>query len=281
MNVRDLHDVLQQAVLLALRRFWGDAAMPRRLDMLMEQHWRRKRDAAKNPLVKSGEKYFSQNDEDGITLEIVRRIGARQGRFAEFGVGDGLENNTLILLALGWSGLWIGGEDLAVKIPPGSTKLKFMKSWVTAENCAALLRDGLSGAGGVDLLSVDLDGNDLFVLSALMKSGIRPSVVIVEYNGKFPPPIRWSIAYDPQHKWNSDDYQGASLQSLCDAMGEHNYIPVACNVTGVNAFFVDAKFKDKFADVPEKIEELFVPADYSWFFGRGHRTSSKTIERFL
>jgi len=50
---------------------------------------------ARNPLNRFGAKYFSQTDEDGITLEIVRRIGIRGGTFAELGVGDGLENNAL------------------------------------------------------------------------------------------------------------------------------------------------------------------------------------------
>jgi hypothetical protein len=31
---------------------------------------------------------------------------------AEFGVSDGMENSTLVLAALGWSGFWVGGEQL-------------------------------------------------------------------------------------------------------------------------------------------------------------------------
>ena len=51
-----------------------------------------------NPLNRFGLKCFSQTDEDGITLEILRRIKSLgKGVFAEFGVGDGTENNTLIL----------------------------------------------------------------------------------------------------------------------------------------------------------------------------------------
>src|SRR6516225_11835412 len=64
-----------------------------------------------NPLNRFGKKCFSQSDEDGITLEILRRIGVLEsGVFAEFGVGDGTENNTLILAALGWKGFWVSGE---------------------------------------------------------------------------------------------------------------------------------------------------------------------------
>src|SRR5512146_745114 len=62
-----------------------------------------------NPLSRCGMKCFSQTDEDGITLEILRRIRSLEsGTFAEFGVGNGSENNTLILKALGWKGFWVG-----------------------------------------------------------------------------------------------------------------------------------------------------------------------------
>ena len=59
-----------------------------------------------NPLNKFGKKCFSQSDCDGITIEILRRLNIiNKGTFIEYGVGDGLENNTLILKALGWKGL--------------------------------------------------------------------------------------------------------------------------------------------------------------------------------
>jgi hypothetical protein len=38
---------------------------------------------------------------------------SKQERSLEFGVGDGTENNTLVLLSIGWRGAWVGGENLA------------------------------------------------------------------------------------------------------------------------------------------------------------------------
>ena len=46
---------------------------------------------------------FLAIDEDGITIEIFKRLkNLNSGSFLELGVGDGTENNTLILLSLGW-----------------------------------------------------------------------------------------------------------------------------------------------------------------------------------
>jgi hypothetical protein len=56
--------------------------------------------------------HAGHNDEDGITFEIPRRIGLADGVFAEFGVGNGVENNTLAPAAAGWTGFWVDGEDL-------------------------------------------------------------------------------------------------------------------------------------------------------------------------
>ena len=50
---------------------------------------------------------FSQSGADGIIAEIFRRISRTNSIFVEFGVGNGLENNTTALLLQGWSGVWI------------------------------------------------------------------------------------------------------------------------------------------------------------------------------
>ena len=279
----EMEDAARRAVESALSSFWHRHALQRRLDVQMEAYWAAKRDRSSNPLVKAGEKYFSQSDEDGITLEICRRIGLEGGCVLEFGVGDGLENNSLILLLGGWRAVWIGNEDLSIHIPPGCRNLTFSKAWVTAENAATLVADalGADGLGAVNLLSIDLDGNDIYVLERLLATGLRPDVVIVEYNGKFPPPIRWRVGYDAGYRWDGSDYQGASLQAFADVLSARDYRLVCCALTGVNAFFIRRDHADRFADVPDTIETLFYPADYNWFVRRGHGVSKRTIEAAL
>jgi hypothetical protein len=276
------NEALQQSLVAALWQFWQATAMHRRLDMLVEQYWAAKRERLGNPLLRCGEKYFSQHDEDGILLEICRRIGLRHGVFVEIGVGNGLENNTLVLLMNGWHGVWLGAEPLAFEVPDAGPLL-FQQSWVTRENCCDLVNHGLAalGRGPANVLSIDIDGNDLYVAEALLRSGVTPDIVICEYNAKFPPPIRWSIRYDPDHSWDGTDYQGASLQALADVFAASDYRLVACNITGSNAFFVRNRHASRFEDVTTSIEALFVPADYNWFFGRGHAPSPRTIARFL
>ncbi|MDP5007544.1 MAG: hypothetical protein NWQ13_00725, partial [Glaciimonas sp.] len=129
-----------------------------------------------NPLTSCGAKVYSQNEEDGITFEILRRIGLQGGVFAEFGVGNGIENNTLALAAAGWRGFWVGGEDLAFDFNPKlATKLNFhyQKAWIKKSNIVDLYQQGLQQIGQqrCDLISLDLDGNDYYFVEELLNSG--------------------------------------------------------------------------------------------------------------
>jgi len=272
---------LPAAIAEAMYQVVHAAQFGRARDAFMAQYWARKRNEALSPLVRHGAKYFSQNDEDGILLEILRRLELGKGVFVELGVGNGLENNSLILLMHGWRGVWLGGEALAFEVPAHGP-LAFQQGWITRENCCALVAQGLRAleAPRIDVLSVDVDGNDLHVLRELLATRHQPQVVVVEYNGKFPPPVRWVMPYDPEHVWDGTDYTGASLQSLADMLQEFGYRLVACNITGSNAFFVSSAHAAKFADVPADLAALFIKAEYIVMYP-GHETSPKTIASFL
>ncbi|MGQ5521962.1 hypothetical protein ACUHMQ_01745 [Chitinimonas sp. PSY-7] len=237
-----------------------------------------------NPLVRASAKYFSQNGEDGIILEIIKRFNlARPWTFVEFGVGNGLENNTVNMLIHGHRGAWVGGEDLAITIPQNSNRLFFNKAWITAENANELFERSCTqlGTNHIDLFSLDVDGVDIYILEALLKTGKRPSVIICEYNGKFPPPINFRIAYNPQHQWDGTDYFGASVTAFDQVLSPAGYTLAACNISGVNAFFIENSKLAAFQDIPKNIEDIYINADYGYLYRVGHPPSAKTIERFL
>ncbi len=206
-------------------------------------------DLKKNPryrdkkhLIPYGYKMYSQHDEDGIIREIFERIGTGNRVFVEFGVGNGLENNTLALLFDRWQGLWIEASKKSVdKIEKGFKNtiacgsLKVVNAFVTRENINALISKNLDETE-IDLLSIDIDGNDFHLFDAI--DCIQPRVVVIEYNAKFPPPISYCMTYDENHIWTRDDHFGASLKFLETQFAEKGYCLVGCNLTGSNAFFV-------------------------------------------
>lgn len=236
----------------------------------------------RNPLLAYGAKYYSQHDEDGIIEEIVRRVlDTPTGTFLELGVGDGLENNTLNLLAKGWRGVWLGGESLA--FANTGNRLSFKQSWIDRQNVAGLVRAALQAHGveQLDLLSLDLDGNDHALCKELLDAGLRPAVWIVEYNARFSPVTQWVMPYNAEHQWDLTDYFGASLAAFHDLLDSAGYRLVACNLTGVNAFFVRADLALRFPEVQGEWQRLYMPATYLLYPSFVHPPSVRTVQRFL
>ena len=162
-----------------------------------------------------GFKVYSQADEDGIVEEITRRLGIERGHFIEIGCGDGRENNSHYLLLKGWRGIWVDGDPdniAAIRAAlPLDGRLRLVEQMVTRDNVAAIpTAAGSPDFGELDLLSVDVDGNDLAIAEAAIKAW-SPKIVIGEYNAKFPYPMQQEVRYDPLHRWKRDDYHGASL----------------------------------------------------------------------
>jgi hypothetical protein len=263
-----------------IRKFFGIRLIKSIRDLIIFQQNAELKHKHPNPLNSYGKKCFSQNDEDGITLEIIKRIGIKKGVFAEFGPGNGLENNTIILASLKWKGFWVGSEDIKFKYN-NSKNFQFIKSWITKENVLKFYNDSIKNLNEkkTDVLSLDLDGNDIYVLEELLKQIHHPSLIIAEYNAKFPPPIRFKIKYDAQFVWRADDYFGASLSEFVHILKKYAYKLVCCNShTGSNAFFIKNDFFDLFKDVPQEIEKIYVEPRYQLYERYGHPQSIKTIE---
>jgi hypothetical protein len=211
-----------------------------------------------------GFKIFSQSDEDGIIQEIFRRIGTADKRFIEFGVEDGTESNTRLLLMLGWTGLWLDGSAENVRrMDQRAEGASTAALFITAENIDGVLGEWAGGTpdapAEVDLLSIDIDRNDYWVWQAVRS--VNPRVVIIEYNAAYPPPIEFVVPYHPQLTWDGSNYFGASLASMAKLGSEKGYGLVGCNLAGVNAFFVRTELLSSFHE-PYTAEEHYEPARY-------------------
>ncbi len=225
-------------------------------------------------LEQYGYKVYSQNDEDGILHEVFNRIGCESKLFVEIGVQNGLECNTYALLLQGWKGLWVEGDKEQYKCATSifmpaisGGRLRVVNSFVDVDNINSILMTHMPD-NEIDLLSIDIDGNDYYIWDAI--ACIKPRVVCIEYNGKFPPEIDWVMNYDANHKWDGSDYYGASLKAL-EILGENKgYQLVGTSIRGANAFFVDKKFtKNRFA-IPPTSENLFNPFRSNLRFESNH-----------
>jgi hypothetical protein len=236
-------------------------------------------------IVLKGKKVFSQCDEDGIIATIFSSLGG-QKTFIEIACGDGLENNTRLLLLEGWRGVWVdGSHDHIAGIESMLAGLTFPRllverQFIATDNICPLIERycDFLGRREIDFFSLDIDGNDLHVLLRSLDI-FNPRIICVEYNAKFPPPLVLSTRYDASHTWTNDDYQGGSLMALVGELASR-YTLLTCTLSGVNAFFVRGDLAHRFKIYPP--EDLYQPARYHRLHqSSGHPSSSKWLRNAL
>lgn len=187
----------------------------------------------------------SQWGEDGIIEWLCHQLPTIDRSFVEFGVENYAEANTRFLMQnRGWRGLILDGNPnymAAVRKEPfyWMHDLVAVDAFVNAENVNGLItKHGFAGELGI--LSVDIDGNDYWVLRAI--DCVRPALIIVEVNGVFGDRHAITIPYDPDFDrmkaHHSGQYFGASILAMVQLAEAKGYRFLGTNSNGVNAFFV-------------------------------------------
>ena len=194
--------------------------------------------------------------------EIFRRLG--QGAPAtvlEIGSADGLENITAHWVLKGAKGWWFEADPACVALARGKFAqhlaagvLTISEGPVEPETVVEIARRA-GAPEAVDLLAIDIDGNDWLVLARLLEV-VRPTVLVVEYNARFGPVLDWTMPQTPGAQWNGADWFGASLAAFNRLAAHHGLALVSCNAPGTNAFFVS---RDR---VGEAFGRSFDPIDH-------------------
>jgi hypothetical protein len=215
------------------------------------------------PKIEEAEfRVFSQNGEDGIIALIMAVIGNDSRKFLEIGVETGLECNSANLAKnCSWDGWMFEGDARMAKLahehyeshPCTWTRdIRVIQAFVTRENINLLIK-AHQIPENIDLLSIDIDGNDLWVWKEM--NTIKPRLVIIEYNASFGPDLSVTIPYQSEFVIEGA-YHGASLRALVKVGRQKGYRFVGCNSTGVNAFFIRNDL------APESLPELSIDAGY-------------------
>jgi hypothetical protein len=182
---------------------------------------------------------FSQNEEDGITLALFEHAGVTNRRFVEIGSGMSGGNSALLAYECGWSGLMIDIEqrkiDSLLEHFRHNRGVIGVAAAVSPTNVNELLMNhGFTGE--IDLLSLDIDSYDYWVLESL--TVVSPRVLIVEYNARLGPELSLTIPVDGPLEDVPKRLRGASLAALEKLASRKGYRLVVCDPTGTNAFFL-------------------------------------------
>jgi hypothetical protein len=178
---------------------------------------------------------YSLNGEDGIIEKIFDVIGVNSKRCIEFGAWDGfhLSNTANLFVNKEWEAILIECDrnrfnDLIKNISDYKCNCICDMVGIQNQSIEAILERHNISCEEIDLLSIDIDGNDIYVFQTLEQ--MKPRVVVCEYNPTIPAHLDVYSAY------GSQNYFGCSVGALIRVGREKGYSLAA--LTECNAIFV-------------------------------------------
>jgi hypothetical protein len=188
---------------------------------------------------------FTKANEDGILLNIFTKIGTTNKLFIDIGSNDCINSNCANLaFHHNWSGTFIDGNSKILNrgkyiyqryFKQQANRFLFTQAIVTTQNINKILSTTCYPKQ-IDLLCIDLDGNDYHIWNAI--ETILPRVVVVEVqvekgNKEFIPPYTTDFEL-----YEDDTPKGSSPLSMVQLANKKGYQLVAVNKGCYNLFFV-------------------------------------------
>jgi hypothetical protein len=159
---------------------------------------------------------FSHLDEEAVLARFLHRLGPVEKYAVDIGASDGVTmSNTFAVFRDGWNGLAVeydGARFAQLAMEHAELGTALARAKVTPLNVADLLR-AYDVPSDFTFLSLDIDGYDYFVLEALL-AAFRPKLICAEINEKIPPPLEFTVKWDPAFAWNGDHFYGQSIAQL-------------------------------------------------------------------
>jgi hypothetical protein len=196
----------------------------------------------------------SQFGEDGVIEEIFKRIGYANKICVEFGAWNGvhLSNTWNLWNRQDWVALLIEGDTDKYQTLVNTTRdfgnVRTLNVYVSSSGNHSL--DSILGKykfpHDIDLLSVDVDGDEYYLFNSLTK--YLPRVVIAEYNPTIPP--------DREIVQVEGGYFGSSALSLLNLAHSKGY--KLAHVTTTNIFFVHQTAFNKLLIDEPSLEDIFI-----------------------
>ncbi|MGC4036223.1 MAG: hypothetical protein QM764_09690 [Chitinophagaceae bacterium] len=188
---------------------------------------------------------FTVDNEDGILLNIFTKIGPGNRRFVDIGSNDCINSNCANLsFHYDWCGTFVDANKSLINrgyyiyrrhFGKRVNRFSFTNCLITPTNINSILVNS-GETPDIDLLSIDLDGNDYHIWESILI--VRPRVVVVEVQAE-----KGNQVFVPTYENVFEPYEdnlpkGASPLSMCNLARNKGYKLVAANRGCYNLFFV-------------------------------------------
>ncbi len=172
-------------------------------------------------------KGYCQNGESGILKYIIDHIGTKSKFLVDLGAWDGKHlSNTRLFIEEGWKGLLVDAKEFK----------GVYQSFMTVENIIETFEKH-NVPKEFDLLSVDIDGNDYWILKKVLEH-YSPRLIISEFNSEHPLEQSKTIKYDPKFCFdNFSDYYGYTYGAGLKLAKEFGYTVIYQN-TNQNMYYL-------------------------------------------
>ena len=177
-----------------------------------------------NDLFNYRSNIYSQNGEDGVISEILKRLNLDQKNLwcVEFGAWDGmfLSNTFALVERNNWNAIYIEGDkkryndllETAQNYKNITPINKFVESSNNHKNSLDNILSRTSLPNDYELLSIDIDSYDLAIFNAYKG---RPKIVVIEINSLILPGIlQWH---------NGKKFEGNSFSSTLTVAKDKGY----------------------------------------------------------
>lgn len=145
----------------------------------------------------------SQKGQDSFIDEVFKAITPKNKFFVEFGAYNGVDflNSYYLKHSQNWTGVMFDPEF-------HNPEIGLYKEFLTSENVLQIF-DKYNIPLDFDFLSIDIDGNDYWILKEII-SKYYPACIMIECNIRFDCNTSMVQKYNPLYKWNGRDWYGAS-----------------------------------------------------------------------
>ena len=180
----------------------------------------------------------NNNQENIFLKKISNKI--KNKSFIEIGFHH-LEFNSISLIKNNFSGILIdGGRKINCFIMKMivffiNKNVKVKNYFITKKNSIKIINKKNIGC-----ISIDIDGNDYWIVKEILTNNIFPEIFVVEYNASFlnfPITVPYKKIFNRFDKHSSGFYHGASLNAFIKLFKKYDYKLIK-TIGGVNAFFV-------------------------------------------
>ena len=220
-------------------------------------------------LSQLGFRVYSQWEEDGILFYLSQVILPSKPRILELGCGNFLESNSRFLCEYMNAAAFLvdARHDLDAGIDKSGlrwkTHIEGLSTWINHENVNSIQMRAHAFLGDIDILSIDLDGQDYWVLKEINLDSV--SIVVVEYNPLFGSKASVTVEKNKEFFRSKSSHNllwGASIMAYVGYLESKGFVFIGSNLVGNNAFFVRNLYVEKLRIRIPNIDNLERETDY-------------------